>query len=146
MAQLSQKRSRHRCLSSFSQHLFKHTGWNKFVYLFISLARIQSATRSMLQKELIIQNTKLLLKMTISNLKKTWTNTALFQFGLAKSDIRQLPPPKVKFKDDFLTTILNCYDFDLLKPKSCLTKLEDSSSCNLIHRIIYHFSGFVKSS
>ena len=51
----------------------------------------QAATRPMLQKEIIIQNTKLLLKMTISNLKKTWTNTALFEFGLAKPDIRQLP-------------------------------------------------------
>ena len=48
--------------------------------------------------------------MTISNLKKTWTNTALFEFGLAKSDIRQLPWPKVKFKDDFLTI------FDLTLP------------------------------
>ena len=52
---------------------------------------IQPATRAMLQKELIIQNTKLLLNMTISNLKKTWTNTVLFEFELAKSDIRQLP-------------------------------------------------------
>ena len=37
---------------------------------------------------------------------KTWTNTALFEFGLAKSDIRQLPWPKVRLKYDFLT-ILN---------------------------------------
>ena len=65
--------------------------------------RILSATRVMLQKELIIQNTKLLLKMIISNLKKTWTNMALFQSGLAKSDTRQLPWPKVKLKDDILT-------------------------------------------
>ena len=71
------------------------------MHLFIYLARIQPATRAMLQKELIIQNTKLLLKMTISNLKKTWPNTALFEFGLAKFDIRQLPSPKKKFKDDF---------------------------------------------
>ena len=61
------------------------------MHLFIYLARIQPATRAMLQKELIIQNTKLLLKMTISNLKKTWTNTALFEFDLAKSDKSQLP-------------------------------------------------------
>ena len=61
----------------------------------------------MLQKELTIQNTKLLLKLTISNLKKTWANTALLEFGLAKSDIRQLP--KVKFKDDFVTI----FDFTL---------------------------------
>ena len=30
--------------------------------------------------------------MTISNLKKTWTNTALFEFGLAKSDISSYFP------------------------------------------------------
>ena len=53
--------------------------------------RIQPATRAMLQKQLIKQNTKLLLKMTVSNLKKTCTNTALFEFSLAKSDIRQFP-------------------------------------------------------
>ena len=47
--------------------------------------------------------------MTISNLKKTWTNTALSEFGLAKPDIRQLPWPKVKFKGDFLTI----FDFTL---------------------------------
>ena len=62
-----------------------------FVHLIISLASIQPATSAMVQKELIIENTKSLLKMTISNLKKTWTNTALFEFGLAKPDIRQLP-------------------------------------------------------
>ena len=33
----------------------------------------------------------------MTDLKKTWTNTALFEFGLTKSDIRQLPLPKVKF-------------------------------------------------
>ena len=55
------------------------------MHLIISLASIQPATSAMVQKELIIENTKLLLKMTISNLKKTWTNTALFEFGLAKS-------------------------------------------------------------
>ena len=27
--------------------------------------------------------------MTILNLKETWTNTTLFEFGLGKSDIRQ---------------------------------------------------------
>ena len=76
-----------------------------FVHLIIPLERIQLFTRTMLQKELIIQNTKLSLKMTISNLKKTWTNTALFEFVLAKSDIRQLPWPALKFKDDFLFLI-----------------------------------------
>ena len=52
----------------------------------------------MLQKELITgfsnsaaQNATSLLKMPISNLREIWSNTALFEFGLAKSDIRQLP-------------------------------------------------------
>ena len=76
-----------------------------FVHLIISLASIQPATSAMVQKELIIENTKSLLKMTISNLKKTWTNTALFEFGLAKSTIRQLIWPKVKFKDNFVFLI-----------------------------------------
>ena len=61
------------------------------LHVTISPARIQPASRAMLQKELIIKNTELLLKMTASNLKKTWTNTALFEFGLANSDIRLLP-------------------------------------------------------
>ena len=82
----------------------------------ISLVTIQSATRVMLQTELIIQNTKLLLKMIFSNLQKTWTNTALFEFGLAKSDIRQLLWPKVKLKDDFRTI----FDFTLPFIKSLL--------------------------
>ena len=43
--------------------------------------------------------------MTIIDLK-TWTNTTLFEFDLAKSDIRHLSWPKVKFKDDFLFLIL----------------------------------------
>ena len=77
--------------TSFFQYAFKHRGYNTFVRLYTSLARIQPATRAMLQKELIVQNTKLLLKMAVSNLKKTWTNMALFEFGLAKSDIRKLP-------------------------------------------------------
>ena len=71
--------------------------------------RIQSATRVMLQKELIIQNTKLLLKISITNLKKTWTDTDLSEFGLAKSDIRQLPGPKKKLEGNFLTI----FDFTL---------------------------------
>ena len=49
-----------------------------------------------------MQNRKLLLKMTISNLEKTWTNTAMFEFSLAKPDIRQLPWQKLKFSNDFL--------------------------------------------
>ena len=77
---------------------------------------IQSATCAMLQNQTIIQNTKSLLKMIISNLKKTWTNTALFEFGLAKSDIRQLLWPKVKLKDDFRTI----FDFTLPFIKSLL--------------------------
>ena len=63
----------------------------------------------MLQEELIIQNTKRLLKVTIPNLKKTWTNMALFESGLAKSYIRQLPWRKVKFKGNFLSI----FDFTL---------------------------------
>ena len=55
-------------------YFFKHTGHDTFVRLIISLVKIQSATPAMLQKELIIQNTKLLLWMTISNLTKTSTN------------------------------------------------------------------------
>ena len=78
-------------LSSFLQYFFKHTGQNTFVHLIKSLARSQPATRAMLQKELIIQNTKLLLKLTISNLEKTWTSRASFEFGVAKSVVRQLP-------------------------------------------------------
>ena len=31
-----------------------------------------------------MKNAKLLSKMTILNLQKTWINTALFKFGLAK--------------------------------------------------------------
>ena len=77
--------------TSFFKYVFKHTRYNTLVRLYISLARIQPATRAMLQKDLIIQNAKLLLKMTVSNLKKTWTNMALFEFGLGKSDIRELP-------------------------------------------------------
>ena len=52
----------------------------------------------MLQKELITgsrnsatQNAKLFLKMPISNLRETLNNTALFEFGLAKPDVGQLP-------------------------------------------------------
>ena len=75
--------------------------------LIISLSRIQPATHAMLQIEFIIKNTKLILKMTISNLKKSWTNTALFEFSLAKSDIKQLPWPKMKFRDDFLYLVLS---------------------------------------
>ena len=42
------------------------------------------------QKVLKIQNTKLFLKMTISNLKNKAIK-ALSKLGLAKSDTRQLP-------------------------------------------------------
>ena len=52
--------------------------FNIFVRITISLVRIQSATRAMLQKELIMQNTKSLLNVTVSNLIKTWTSTAFF--------------------------------------------------------------------
>ena len=60
--------------------------------------RNQPANYGMVQKELITgssnsatQDAKLLLKMPISNLSEIWSNTDLFEFGLAKSDIRQLP-------------------------------------------------------
>ena len=59
-----------------------------FVHLIISLASIQPATSAMVQKELIIENTKSLLKMTISNLKKTLTKSEvqrqfpIFDFNL----------------------------------------------------------------
>ena len=58
---------------------------------------------------LIHKNAKFLLKMPVLNLRKIWSSTALFKVGLANSDIRQLPRPKVKFKDDFL----NMFDFTL---------------------------------
>ena len=55
----------------------------------------QPATHGMLQKEIIKrfrkptrQNVELLLQMTISNLRDVWSNTALIEFGQAKSDIR----------------------------------------------------------
>ena len=55
----------------------------------------QPATHGMLQKEIISgfkkparQNAKLLLTMTISNLRDIWVNTALIEFGQGKSDIR----------------------------------------------------------
>ena len=58
----------------------------------------QPANHGMLQEELITgsrnsatQNAKLLLKMAISNLREIRSNTALFEFGLAKSDVRKLP-------------------------------------------------------
>ena len=49
----------------------------------------------MLQKELIngsresvTQNAKLLLRMSILNLREIWSSMALFEFGLGKFDIR----------------------------------------------------------
>ena len=55
----------------------------------------QQATHGMLHKEIINdfrkparQNAKLLLKMTISNLRDIWSNKALIEFGQAKYDIR----------------------------------------------------------
>ena len=66
--------------------------------LIISLTRNQPVNYGMLQKELITgsrnsatQNAKLFLKMPISNLRETLNNTALFEFGLTKPDVRQLP-------------------------------------------------------
>ena len=54
------------------------------------------------KKNSATQNAKLLLKMPISNLREIWSNTALFEFGLAKSDVRQLLWPKVEVKDNFI--------------------------------------------
>ena len=42
------------------------------------------------------------LKMPLLNLREIRRNTALFEFDLAKFDIRQLPRPKMKFPKDFL--------------------------------------------
>ena len=63
--------------------------------LIISLRENKPATHGMLQKEIIngfrkpvSKNTKLLLKMIISDLRDTWSNTALTDFGEAKSDMR----------------------------------------------------------
>ena len=60
--------------------------------------RNQTANHGMVQKELITgtsnsarQDAKLLLNMPVLNLREIWSSTALFEFGLAKSDIRQLP-------------------------------------------------------
>ena len=65
--------------------------------LITSLRRDQPANHGTLQKELITgsrksatQNAKVLLKMSISTLREIWSNTALFEFGLAKSDVRHL--------------------------------------------------------
>ena len=69
-------------------YFFKYVEWNTLVRLIIALREIQPATHGMLQKEIIDgfrkpawQNTELLLKMIISDLKDTWSNTALTEFG-----------------------------------------------------------------
>ena len=56
--------------------------------LIIFLTENQPATHHMLQKEIINgfrkpagQNAKLLLKLIISDLRDTWSNTALTEFG-----------------------------------------------------------------
>ena len=58
------------------------------MHLIIFLRENQPATRDMLQKEIINdfrkpawQNTKLLLKIIISDLRDTWSNTTLTEFG-----------------------------------------------------------------
>ena len=85
--QLSENRS-HKCLPNFLLYFFRHTGWNTLARLIISLRGNQPATHDMLQKEIINgfrkpawQNTKLLLKMIISDLRDTWSNTTLTEFG-----------------------------------------------------------------
>ena len=84
--------------------------------LIISLRRNQPANHNVLQKEpttgsrnSATQNAKLLLKMPISNVREIRSNTVLPEFGLASFNIRQLPLPKVKFKDNFL----NIFDFTI---------------------------------
>ena len=54
--------------------------------------------------------------MQNTNLREAWSNTPLFQFRLVKSDVRQLPRRKVKFKEDFL----NIFGFTLLFFKALL--------------------------
>ena len=80
---------------AFYYTFLKHTGWNTLVHLVISLRENQSATHGMLQKEIINgfrkpawQNTKLLLKIIISDLRDTSRNKALTEFSQAKSDMR----------------------------------------------------------
>ena len=65
--------------------------------LIIFLSRHQPANHGLLQKELLTgsrnsaaQNAKLLLKMPILNLRESWRNTVLLEFGLIKFDIIQL--------------------------------------------------------
>ena len=63
-------------------------GWNTLARLIISLRGNLRATHSMLQKEIlngfrkpVWQNTKLLLKMIVSDLRDTRSNKALTEFG-----------------------------------------------------------------
>ena len=79
---------------SFSQLFFKSTGVNALTRLIICLKKNQPANHDMLQKELIngsresvTQNAKLLLRMSILNLREIWSSMALFEFGLGKFDI-----------------------------------------------------------
>ena len=72
----------------------------------MSLRGNQPATYDMLQKEIINgfrktarQNEKLLLKITVSNLRDIWSNTAL--------SLDSYPKLKLKFKSSFL----NIFDF-----------------------------------
>ena len=72
----------------------------------MSLRGNQPATYDMLQKEIMNgfrktarQNEKLLLKITVSNLRDIWSNTAL--------SLDSYPKLKLKFKSSFL----NIFDF-----------------------------------
>ena len=76
---------------------------------------------------------KLLLNMAISN-------TALLQFGLAKSDWRQSPWPKVKFKKDFLNIFHFTLPFSLALFKRWINNKLKSYTSNLyfIFSIIFY--------
>ena len=93
IAQISHNRPRRRSLSNFFQYLFKQMGYNTFVCLIISCASYAYLATKRTHHEKYEIVIKLLFR----------TNTALLEFGLRNSDIRQLPWSKVKFRDDFLT-------------------------------------------
>ena len=81
------------------------------MHLIISFS-IQPATRAMQQKELIIQNIKLLLKMTIS--RKLWPSKGRYKTAvLTKSEVqKQFPnyfwfePPVIPFNVPLIATSL----------------------------------------
>ena len=87
ITQLSHNRPRHRYFSSFSKYFLKHKCHNTLMWIIFFLRKNQQATHGMLQKELITGSTnsatqngkcKIVIKVTLSNLKKIWSNTNLF--------------------------------------------------------------------